>query len=84
MQGPALEPFQNDLEREKHYADALSLGKVDIVDDATIEKEMGIALEEYNQIGADLGIIPMSCKSFSKDPSWLTRWIVGDEKVQRV
>ncbi|KAG2691271.1 hypothetical protein I3760_08G002000 [Carya illinoinensis] len=82
-QGPAMEPFENDSEREKHYADALCMGTVDIVDDA-VEAEMRAALKEYDQIGADLGIIPSSCKSFTEDLSWLTRWIIGEEKVQRI
>ncbi|XP_059459748.1 phosphatidylinositol-3-phosphatase SAC1 isoform X1 [Corylus avellana] len=82
-QGPAMEPFENDAEREKHYADALCMGTVEIVDGA-VEAEMTAALKEYDQIGADLGIIPSSCKSFTQDPSWLTRWIVGEEKVQRI
>ncbi|KAJ7949684.1 Phosphoinositide phosphatase family protein [Quillaja saponaria] len=82
-QGPAMEPFPNDPEREKHYADALRMGIVNIVDDADVEAEMKAALEEYDQVGADLGISPASCKSFARDPSWLTRWIIGEEKVQR-
>lgn len=78
-----MEPFENDTEREKHYADALCMGTVDVSDDA-VEAEMRAALKEYDQIGADLGIIPSSCKSFTQDPSWLTRWIIGEEKVQRI
>lgn len=82
-QGPAMEPFENDTEREKHYADVLRMGMADIVDDA-VEAEMSAALNEYDQIGADLGIIPSPCKSFTEDPSWLTRWIIGEEKVLRI
>lgn len=78
-----MEPFENDIEREKHYADVLCMGTVDILDDA-VEAEMRAALTEYDQIGADLGIIPSSCKSFTADLSRLTRWIIGEEKVQRV
>ncbi|KAK9271414.1 hypothetical protein L1049_027004 [Liquidambar formosana] len=79
-QGPAMEPFQNDPEREEHYADALCMGTNDGMDDAGIEAEMEAALKEYDQIGADLGIIP-TCKSFAEDPSRLTRWIIGEEKL---
>lgn len=84
VQGPAMEPFQNDTEKEKHYAEVLQMGTIDIVDDPVVEEEMEAALQEYNQIGSDLGIIPTSCKSLAEDPSWLTRWIIGEEKVQRV
>jgi len=84
MQGPALELFQNDSEREQHYADALSTSSHEIVNDTTVAAEMEAALKEYDQVGADLGIIPRSCKSFGDDPSWLTRWLIGEEKVQRI
>ncbi|EOY17293.1 Phosphoinositide phosphatase family protein isoform 1 [Theobroma cacao] len=83
-EGPAMEPFQNDLEREKHYADVLQVNTIDLVDDAAIEAEMAAALEEYDLIGADLGIFPASCKSFTEDPSQLTRWIIGEDKLQKV
>ncbi|KAL5993085.1 Phosphoinositide phosphatase sac1 [Asimina triloba] len=79
-QGPAMEPFEHDPEKERHYADALCIG-LDGADDVLIEVEMEAALEEYHQIGADLGIVP-TCKSFSEDPSRLTRWILGEEKLQ--
>ncbi|KAB1204733.1 Phosphoinositide phosphatase SAC1 [Morella rubra] len=82
-QGPAMEPFENDIEREKHYADVLSMGMADVTDDA-VEAEMRAALNEYDRIGADLGIIPSTCKSFTEDLSWLTRWIIGEERVQRI
>lgn len=80
-QGPAMEPFRHDAEREKHYADLLGMGMIHGSDDAAIEAEMEAALNEYDQIGGDLGIIPTSCKSFAEDPSRLTRWIIGEEKV---
>lgn len=83
-QGPAWELFQNDLEREQHYADALSMGSFEIVNDASVAAEMEAALKEYDQVGADLGIIPTSCKFFADDPSWLTRWLTGEEKVPRI
>ena len=56
---------------------------IDIVDDITTEEDMEAALKEYDQIGADLGISPLSCKSFAEDPSWLTKWIIGEVKLQR-
>lgn len=79
-----MEPFEHDLDREKHYADVLRMNTIDLVDNAAVESEMEAALKEYNQIGADLGILPKSSKSFAADPSWLTRWIIGEEKVERV
>lgn len=84
MQGPALELFENDPEREQHYADALSMSSFEFVNDAAIAAEMEAALKEYDQVGADLGIIPTSCKFFADDPSWLTRWLIGEEKVPRI
>ncbi|KAM3759471.1 hypothetical protein ACB098_01G122700 [Castanea mollissima] len=83
-QGPAMEPIQNDTEREEQYADVLRLGSFDIVDDNAVEAEMAAALKEYDQIGADLGVIPSTCKYFTEDPSWLTRLIIGEEEVQRI
>lgn len=78
-----MEPFQNDTELEKHYADFLQMDTIDIMDDVTAEEEMEAALKEYDQIGADLGISPLSGKFFSGDPSWLTRWIIGEGNLQR-
>ncbi|TQD91947.1 hypothetical protein C1H46_022463 [Malus baccata] len=83
-QGTGIEPFKNDGEMEKHYADALHMGTINIVDDAAVEVEMEAALKEYDQISSDLGSIPASCKSLAEDPSWLTRWIIGEEKVERI
>lgn len=83
-QGPWAEPFEDDLEKEMHYADILRMNSIDIIDDAAVEAEMEAALKEYSQIGSDLGIIPLSCKSLSEDPSWVTRWIIGDEKLDKV
>ncbi|CAL9085851.1 unnamed protein product [Musa textilis] len=80
-QGPVMDPFEHDPEKEKHYADALCM-ELDGTDDALVEAEMAAALKEYDQIGADLGIVS-SCKGIAEDPSQLTRWIIGEEKVQR-
>ncbi|XP_042491658.1 phosphatidylinositol-3-phosphatase SAC1 isoform X1 [Macadamia integrifolia] len=82
-QGPALEPFEHDPEKEKHYSDLLRMGSVDSADDAAVEAEMEAALKEYDQIGADLGIVPSTCKYLAEDPSRLTRWIIGEEKVRQ-
>eukprot|EP00262_Sarcandra_glabra_P009050 TRINITY_DN23035_c0_g1_i1.p1 TRINITY_DN23035_c0_g1~~TRINITY_DN23035_c0_g1_i1.p1 ORF type:complete len:224 (+),score=50.49 TRINITY_DN23035_c0_g1_i1:81-674(+) len=79
-QGPAMEPFQHDFEKEKHYSDVFNMG-LDEAGDSLIEAEMEAALKEYNLIGADLGIVP-TCKSLADDPSRLTRWIIGEEKMQ--
>lgn len=83
-QCPAMEPFQDDTEKEKHYADVLSMGMIDCMDDAAMEAEMETALKEYEQIGADLGIFPKTCKAFAWDPSQLTRWMIGEERVNKV
>ncbi|KAL1324884.1 phosphatidylinositol-3-phosphatase SAC1 isoform X1 [Arachis hypogaea] len=83
-QGPSLELFQNDPEREQHYANALSTSSFEILNDGAIAVEMEAALKEYEHVGTDLGIIPTSCKFFADDPSWLTRWLIGEEKVPRV
>ncbi|KAJ6422154.1 hypothetical protein OIU84_027156 [Salix udensis] len=65
------------------YGDTL-LGDQDEGNDSTAEADMEAALMDYDRIVADLGIVPLSCKSFAADPSWLTRWIVGEEKVEKV
>ncbi|KAL1805043.1 hypothetical protein ACET3Z_028111 [Daucus carota] len=83
-QGPAMEPFQLDTETEKLYADFLQAGTFDGSNDASVEKEMEEALREFNRISADLGIIPSSCKASYGDPCQLTRWIIGEEKIQKV
>ncbi|XP_054811658.1 phosphatidylinositol-3-phosphatase SAC1 isoform X2 [Prosopis cineraria] len=80
-QGPELELFHNDLESERHYADVLSLSSYDMINDDVVAAEMEAALNEYEQVGADLGIIPSSCKYFADDPSWLSRWLIGEERV---
>lgn len=85
MQGPGLELISNDPEKEQHYADCLSQSSFDIVNDTAVAAaEMEAALKEYDQVGSDLGIIPKSCKYFSEDPSWLARWLIGEEKVPRI
>ncbi|KAL1824923.1 hypothetical protein ACET3Z_011701 [Daucus carota] len=83
-QGPAVEPFQNDSQNEKLYADFLQTGTYDGLNDTTAEKEMEEALKEYQSIGADLGIIPRSCKASYGDPSQLTRWIIGQDKLHKI
>ncbi|KAK9134653.1 hypothetical protein Syun_013983 [Stephania yunnanensis] len=84
IQGPAMEPFDNDQLKEKHYSDLLSMESIIGTNDAEIAAEMEAALEEYAHIGADLGIASATCKSFVDDPSRLTRWIIGAEKFQTI
>ena len=78
-----MEPFENDLEMEQHYADVLHGSMIENVDVAAIEAEMEAALREYDQVAADLGISAM-CRSLAGDPSQLTRWIIGEEKLYRI
>ncbi|XP_062193033.1 phosphatidylinositol-3-phosphatase SAC1-like isoform X2 [Phragmites australis] len=79
-QGPVMDPFEHDPEKERHYAEALSVD-IDITNDAQVETEMQAALDDYQIIGSDLSIIP-SCGTLAEDPSQLTRWIIGDEKLR--
>ena len=79
-----MEPFEHDDEEEKYYADVLRLNTIDVVDDDAVDAEMEAALNDYVQIGSDLGVIPTSCKLIAEDPSLLSRWIIGEEKLQRV
>ncbi|XAR57485.1 hypothetical protein NMG60_11025646 [Bertholletia excelsa] len=78
-QGPAIKPFQDDAEKEKYYADILQMGMNGCLDDMEVEAEMEAALNEYEQIGADLGIVPKTCKFLAEDPSQLTRLIIGEK-----
>jgi hypothetical protein len=83
-QGPALETFMDDPEKEKHYTDVLHMNTIDVVHDDAIEAEMEAALKEYNQIGADLGMFTTSCrKSLAKDSGQVTKWIIGEDKFQK-
>ncbi|RLN03685.1 hypothetical protein C2845_PM13G00620 [Panicum miliaceum] len=79
-QGAVMDPFEHDPEKEWHYAEALSVD-LDISNDARVEAEMQAALDDYQIIGSDLSIIP-SCRALAEDPSHLTRWIIGDEKLR--
>ncbi|CAO2186618.1 unnamed protein product [Urochloa humidicola] len=81
-QGAVMDPFEHDPEKEEHYAEALSVD-LDISHDARVAVEMQAALDEYQVIGSDLSIIP-SCGALAEDPSQLTRWIIGDEKLRVV
>ncbi|MCI23913.1 phosphoinositide phosphatase SAC1-like, partial [Trifolium medium] len=49
------------------------MSSFEILNEADVAVEMEAALKEYDQVGAELGIIPSSCKFFADDPSWLTR-----------
>ncbi|XP_019181071.1 PREDICTED: phosphoinositide phosphatase SAC1 isoform X2 [Ipomoea nil] len=83
IQGPAMEPFGNDLEKEKYYANLLSKGSIDAMDDAAIESEMESELSGYDKIGNDLGIFPDSCRTLAGDPSQLTRWLIGEDRLPK-
>ena len=78
-----MEPFENDMEREQHYADVVQQSMIENIDGAAIQAEMESAVKEYDQVASDLGIFPM-CRSLAGDPSQLTRWIIGDEKIPRI
>ncbi|XP_051139563.1 phosphatidylinositol-3-phosphatase SAC1 isoform X1 [Andrographis paniculata] len=84
IQGPAMEPFENDLEKEKYYADLLSLNMVDCMDHTASEASMMAALREYDRVGLDLGIFPKSCSARVLDPSQLTQWILGENQLQKL
>ncbi|KAM3305969.1 phosphatidylinositol-3-phosphatase SAC1 isoform X1 [Capsicum chacoense] len=84
IQGPAMELFEHDSENEKYYTKLLLKGSVDAMDDAAIEAEMESAVKAYDQIGTDLGIFPKSGKALAADPSQLTRWLVGEDKLPNV
>lgn len=75
-----MELFEDDLEKEKHYSDVLWMG-LDRSDDGKVEAEMEAILNEYEQIGSDLGIM-INCRSLAYDPSTLTRWMIGEDKAQ--
>lgn len=84
LQGPAMEPFENDLENEKYYAGLLHVNTVDSMDDTAIEADMETALKEYDRVSADLGVFPKSCRALVADPSQLTRWIIGEERLHKL
>ncbi|GJN39890.1 hypothetical protein PR202_gb29040 [Eleusine coracana subsp. coracana] len=56
-QGAVMDPFEHDPEKERHYAEVLSVD-IDITNDARVEAEMQAALDDYQIIGSDLSIIP--------------------------
>ncbi|KAL3845648.1 hypothetical protein ACJIZ3_003051 [Penstemon smallii] len=84
IQGPAMEPFENDIEKEKYYGELLRVNKVDCTDDTAVEAEMEAAVREYDRVGEDLGIFPKSCKALVSDPSQLTRWILGEDRLHKL
>lgn len=83
LQGPGIKPFENDVDREQHYAEVLHSSMIENVDDAAIEAEMEASLREYGQVAEDLGVSVM-CRSMAGDPNQLTRWIIGEEKLYRI
>ncbi|XP_031250000.1 phosphoinositide phosphatase SAC1-like [Pistacia vera] len=60
-------------QREMDYSHVLEMNRLDVVDKVVVEAEMEAVLREYDQIGADLWIIPASCKLFTEDSSRLSR-----------
>ncbi|GAB2260757.1 hypothetical protein Droror1_Dr00011612 [Drosera rotundifolia] len=81
-QGLDMNPFEKHHEIEQHYGHALQMGMIVNVDDAAVEAEMEAAFKDFDKIDSDLGIFPR-CKSLTGDPSQLTRWIIGEEKIGR-
>ncbi|MFS7912480.1 putative SAC domain, polyphosphoinositide phosphatase Fig4 [Helianthus anomalus] len=79
-QNPAMEPFQNDGEKEKHYEEVLH--SVTVIDD--VEGEMEAAVTEYEVIGLDLGICPKAFNALAVDPTHLTRWMIGEHRLNKV
>ncbi|XP_071737843.1 phosphatidylinositol-3-phosphatase SAC1 [Rutidosis leptorrhynchoides] len=83
-QNPVMEHFQNDADKEKHYAEVVRSVAVGCVDNATVETDMEAALMEYKLIGSELGIVPKTFSNLGTDPSHLTRWMIGEVKVNKV
>ncbi|CAN6887200.1 unnamed protein product [Brassica oleracea] len=84
LQCLAMEPFDNDHELEQSSAEVLHMNTV-YIDIGEEETEMEKALNEYGQIGSNLGIIPTQCRYFAEDPCWLSRWLVGgDDNIPKV
>ncbi|KAG9144517.1 hypothetical protein Leryth_010735 [Lithospermum erythrorhizon] len=83
IQGPSMELLGQDSEKEKYYSDLLSLGVVDSRDDTAIEAEMEAAMKQFEKMGTDLGIVPKPCRAMAGDPSQLTRWIIGEDKLPK-
>uniref|UniRef100_M4E6W9 Uncharacterized protein n=1 Tax=Brassica campestris TaxID=3711 RepID=M4E6W9_BRACM len=83
---PAMEPFDNDHELQQNSAEVLRMNTVDVMDteEEEEETEMEKALNEYAQIGSNLGIIQTQCKYFAGDPCWPSRWRVGDDNIPKV
>ncbi|KAI7739858.1 hypothetical protein M8C21_020869 [Ambrosia artemisiifolia] len=79
-QNPAMEPFKNDSEKEKHYEEVLH--SVTVIDD--VEGEMEAAVMEYELIGSDLGICPKAFHALAVDPTHLTRWMIGEHRLTKV
>lgn len=75
-----MEPFDHDPAKEKHYADALSMGLGNMGDDALVEAEMEAALRDFDDVGADLGI-SCSATAFVNNSILSSRWTLGKEKV---
>ncbi|XP_078447269.1 phosphoinositide phosphatase family protein isoform X3 [Wolffia australiana] len=79
-QGTAMNHFSCDIEQEQHYLHALNM-ELENYDDMRTEEQMEAALDEYCLAGTNLGVLP-SCKDIPvDDPSQLTRWLIGYDKL---
>lgn len=83
-QSPVMEPFEDDADKEKHYEEVVRSVAVGCMDDATVEADMAAALMEYELIGSDLGICPKTFNALAVDPTHLTRWMIGEHRINKV
>lgn len=83
VQGFTMEAFENDADLEKHYTELLRMDTIEAIDEGNAEEEMEAALKEYDQIGADLGLTPLSCRSFAGASGSLSQWIIGQDMMQK-
>ncbi|GAB2236341.1 hypothetical protein Droror1_Dr00028175, partial [Drosera rotundifolia] len=81
-QGLDMNPFEKNHEIEQDYDHALQMGMIVNVDDAAaVEVEMEAVFKDFDKIGSISAF--SRCKSLTGDPSQLTRWIIGEEKIGR-
>ena len=79
-QGQAIGHFGQDVELEQLYHDSLRMG-LDCDDVSQVEQEMEALLGDLSQIGTNLGILPNGKFLPTDDPSQLTRWLIGHDKL---
>eukprot|EP00249_Psilotum_nudum_P020992 c27924_g2_i2 orf=65-538(-) len=77
-QGISMDPFNQNVDKEEEYRHA-SMDDIDVKDE-TVMSDLEHALNQYYEIGRDLGI-HVSNKSTFKDPSNLTQWILCGSTV---